>query len=188
MHLMLDLETFDSGPCAAIVQIGAVLFDMDGKDPTWDDTFEVNVSLQSSILAGLEVSDDTIKWWREQHPQARRGISNKACDLACALVKFNDWLLQGVGDLTHLDGVWGHGATFDPVIMKSAYDASKIMCPWDFRKVRDTRTMIFIADTLGVKLREWDESVYGIRHNGASDALFQANQMRDIMIHLVVAG
>lgn len=59
INVMLDLETFGLGATGAIVQIGAVEFSLGAdlesgfRSPDLGRSFERNVALQSSLLAGM---------------------------------------------------------------------------------------------------------------------------------------
>ncbi len=196
MHLMLDLETFDSAPTAAIIQIGAAFFDFGGNanmNTTLPNgapkVFERNVSLQSSLLAGLSVSPDTVKWWSGQSAEAKHAVSDGCVPLNVALAEFREWVLNNTErpDGSELEGVWAHGAAFDPPIMRVAGDAVGVAMPWSYRKVFDTRTMFYLAETMG-----WADDIPmpadQIRHTGAADALYQIDRLRAADEHIRLAS
>lgn len=87
---MLDLETMGNGPQAAIIAIGTVAFDMSGIK----DRFYTQVSLESSVRAGLIADPSTITWWMQQSDEARAAFkgNDKAAQLAVALGQFTTWL------------------------------------------------------------------------------------------------
>lgn len=58
LNVMLDLETMDTKPTAAITEIGAVRFD----NEKILSRFRIKVDLQSCIDLGLTVSGSTIMW------------------------------------------------------------------------------------------------------------------------------
>lgn len=129
-EVMLDLETMDTGPNAAIVSIGAVKFDSAACEISG--TFYTNVDLQSCLDAGLAVSGDTVMWWMEQDDDARAALRN-GTPLGTALRSFSNWC----GDVP----VWGNAATFDNDIMRNAYEKAGLPCPWQYWNDRCYRTM-----------------------------------------------
>src|SRR5258706_9274955 len=80
-HLMVDLETMSSDMDAAIVAIGAVLFDIEGPMLVAEDIdagavncFYTNVDLASSMRLGLKPNASTIMWWLKQSQAARDAL------------------------------------------------------------------------------------------------------------------
>lgn len=69
-HIMLDLETMGNGSQAAIIAIGAVAFDLSGIK----DRFYTQVSLESSVRAGLIADPSTIMWWMQKSDEARAAL------------------------------------------------------------------------------------------------------------------
>ena len=118
-HIMLDLETFSSSSRAAIVSIGAVVFDLETY--TIGESFKVNVDPRSSQAAGLEIDADTVMWWMHQGEDAVKGLRNPApLALDIALGMFRNWAFAVAGTGYY---VWGNGATFDNVVLRSSYAA-----------------------------------------------------------------
>jgi len=58
---MIDLETMDNRPTAAIASIGAVWFEPSGS---WiGRTFNMHVDLVDCQRHGLTIGADTVLWW-----------------------------------------------------------------------------------------------------------------------------
>jgi len=92
--VMLDLETFDSKPTGAIVKISAVPFNIKTGKIFDSDIFDVSISLDSCIKAGLTVSENTIYWWLNQNDEARKYLMNERksnVSLTTALSNFLIW-------------------------------------------------------------------------------------------------
>lgn len=184
IHIMIDLETMGVGNDAAIIAIGAVKFDPRGAGVL--DAFYTRVDLSSSLEAGLKVSGSTIDWWLDdERAEARKAL--KASDpmpLWEALAGFNDWVGSPVPPTDAFDGdaagpvigVWGNGATFDNVIMRTAYDKLKMVCPWTFRQDRCYRTLRAMTELPVVSV--------GVGHQALDDATSQALTMQTICEHL----
>lgn len=175
-HVMVDLETLDNGPNAAIISIGAVKF-----DPSEDgvqDAFYVVVDPRSSQQHGLTIGADTVMWWMgEGLADARRALlTEEQIDLPSALHGFAQWFGE-----TSLP-LWGNGATFDNVILRNAFQRVGLEAPWKFYDDRCHRTLKSLAP--GIKpsfaLHPWT----GTPHNAVDDARWQALQLQAVVAHL----
>lgn len=173
-HVMLDLETMGNGNNAAIVAIGAVKFDPSDTTGGAMPAFYTRITLQSSVQAGLKMDTSTVLWWMEQSDDARREtFKGQSLSLLLGLSAFCQWF----GDDKP---VWGNGATFDNVIIRSAFAAVNIDVPWKFWNDRCYRTMKglvnFKAEALGTK------------HNALDDARSQAVHLQKIYQYLNLQG
>jgi DNA polymerase III epsilon subunit-like protein len=164
MHVMVDLETMGTRYNAAIIAIGAVSFDMGSAR----DEFCRTVSLASSCEAGLSVDAGTIMWWMQQSEAARSAICRGGVDLRTALLDFSGW-----ANGQRLTSIWGDGATFDNVILTSAYAATRLPRPWSYRQDRCYRTLRAIYPDVP---RPHNPSA----HNALADARSQAEHLLDI--------
>lgn len=180
-NVMLDLETMGSGSKAAIVSIGAVLFDpMTGE--TGAEFYQV-VSLNSSAHYG-ELDPGTVIWWMQQSEEARAVfLDENKTSLKAALESFSSWIEQNCDQNEKGKPeaiVWGNGATFDNVIMGNAYKATRLRQPWAFFNDRDVRTIV----DLGKQLRGIDHKktleLEGTAHNALDDAKFQVRYVSEI--------
>jgi hypothetical protein len=164
-HIMIDLETMGTGPYAAIVQIGAVVFNPHDDPQPFEkyEQFNVNVSLVDAVQNGCEMDPDTIMWWMSQG-QAARDVVTKGGDKLPIFVAFDrlhDFIIgktispADVGVLgpakeLPVDGVWSHGLDFDlPILTNVAkrigYIGNEVRALWPFRAARDTRTIFDLA-------------------------------------------
>lgn len=159
-HIMIDLETMDTAPTAAIVSIGAVQFDPVAG--TLGPEFYLIVSLETCLAAGLTVSGSTVMWWLGQSDAARAELTQPAWPLHAALDHLDGWYPGGAP-------VWGHGATFDVSIIENAYRRLGRSPPWDRRAPRDTRT---VFEAAAVDMRSWPSA--GVAHRAVDDARNQA--------------
>ncbi|WP_368893243.1 exonuclease [Kluyvera ascorbata] len=176
-HLMVDLETMGNKSNAPIVSIGAVFF-----NPNTGNTgaeFYTAVSLESSMLLGGVPDAGTIIWWLKQSPEARSAIAMAdTMPLIDALELFSDFISEN-SDAGPDVQVWGNGASFDNVILRSSYDRANIECPWKFRNDRDVRTMTELGKAIGVNPR-YDIPFDGDIHNALSDARHQVKYVSAI--------
>jgi exodeoxyribonuclease VIII len=180
VHIMVDLETMGVGNDAAIISIGAVKFDPRGSGVL--DAFYTRVDLSSSLAAGLTVTGSTIEWWlKEDLAEARKALkSSEPMQLWEALTGFVDWYEAPIPAVAKdfdnqltipPEGVWGNGATFDNVILRSAYNKLNLECPWSFRLDRCYRTLKALAPTVPV-------IPVGVGHQALDDATTQALHMQ----------
>lgn len=171
-HVMIDLETMDTRPSAAIVSIGAVSFD---REIGIKSTFYSVVDLKSSMRCGGTVGPDTVLWWMQQSDQAREALSLESQNLSAALQSFAQWL----SDIENVEGVWGNPAAFDNVILRESYFRLDQNPPWDWRKDRCLRTLkkeMNLKPTEDYIFREF----IGVEHNALDDAQHQAWTLIDI--------
>ena len=159
-RIMVDLETMGTGPDAAIIQIGAVKFDLEnGLGPD----FFADVNLATSMKWGGTVDAATIAWWMQQ-PNRLDAITGNY-ELMYALKEFDHFLPEECE-------IWANGANFDPVILTSAYKAVHAPTPFKFFRVRCARTIYALASERGWKGRE------GVKaHNALQDAKDQATDL-----------
>jgi DNA polymerase III epsilon subunit-like protein len=174
-HIMIDLETLGTTPGCAIRSIGAVAF-----DPTTDDRdtvscnpeFYANVSLASCLAAGLSIDADTIEWWERQSEASKAALRDPPPgEIVAALHQFVGWNRT----LPMISGVWAHGASFDIPIVETAFRRFPIAPPWDYRLIRDTRTLYDLA---GFDPKADGPEFDGAPHNALHDARHQARCVR----------
>ncbi len=170
MNVMLDLETMGNGPQAAIVAIGAVEFSLETSELGGE--FYMPISLASSMQAGGVVDASTVEWWLRQSDAARMLFQEPGHSLAYVLQAFAEWLGQrgGYDDAC----VWGNGATFDNVILTSAYRNLNAPLPWPHWGNRCYRTVKAMYPNVPFTRA-------GVHHNALDDAKSQALHLLAIM-------
>ena len=164
---MLDLETMGNGNRAAIIAIGAVMFNASGIR---EDGFYAQVSLDSSIRQGLEMDTSTVLWWLQQSEEARAAFkgNENAEPLIVVLNDFAKWLSRW-GNIQ----MWGNGAAFDNTILSAAYHKCNIEQPWMFWNDRCYRTMKALFPDV-------KQERVGTLHNALDDATTQALHLIEI--------
>lgn len=179
-HVMLDLETMGNGPRAAIVSIGAVFFDpLTGELGA---EFEAAIDLRSSAKSG-EIDPDTVLWWLGQGEEARAGlIKGEQFQLPDALCNFYRWIVACCPDRDVQ--MWGNGAGFDNVILRSAYVACGLIVPWKHWNDRDVRTIVDLGRTLLGFNPKKEMPFEGVRHCALDDAKHQARYVSAIIQQL----
>jgi hypothetical protein len=184
-HAMLDLETLGKGPRAAIVSIGAVIFDPHGAEPTAPhQRYYARISLESSRAIGLEIDTDTLNWWLGQGPVSRAELANDygRIEIAEAL-RGLAWFLNGHNTTDRSSDdlrLWCCGASFDFPILREAYRLCGIEAPWMFYHERDYRTLREMVPACPRPPRATTS------HHALHDAFEQARHLQSILRHVPV--
>lgn len=163
MNIMIDIETLGTANDAVILSIGAARF----VETDIIDSFHVGVSPESCQQYGLKIDASTVVWWMSPERDEARAAMMKLdkLDLYEALSGFSDW--YGEESLP----TWGNGASFDNVVLRNAFSAVNIQCPWKFWDDRCYRTMKNLAP--GVTLER-----KGTHHNALDDAIYQTKHLQ----------
>ena len=170
---MLDLETCGTGPFAAIIAIGAVVFDLETGQ--LGRTFLQPVDLGNSMLNGGIIDASTIEWWMKQSDEAkqvffderRRGIYD-------SLMSFSSFITISTDCKGGEVKMWGNGSDFDNVILSNAYGRCGIKPPWKFRNNRCYRTVKNLFPDIPFVPG-------GTAHNALDDARNQAKHLITII-------
>ncbi|MGL5421926.1 MAG: 3'-5' exonuclease [Serratia fonticola] len=184
-HLMIDLETMDKKPTAAITSIGAVFFDPETGE--MGAQFYQRVSLGSCVEHGLTMGADTVLWWLRQDAEARSEVLNDDClDLALSLANLEAFITE------HTEPskvqVWGNGAALDNVILRNAAEKCSFVEPlWYFWNDRDVRTVVELSKTLGLNVNNIIK-FEGVKHHALYDAIHQAKVVSYVWMYLVKIG
>lgn len=181
-HLMIDIETMGNKPAAPIVAIGAVFFDPQSGELGAE--FYVAINLASAMAQGATPDGDTILWWLRQSAEARAAIcTDDAYSITAALCELSAFIDRHVDSAKYLK-VWGNGANFDNVILRSAYERAGIICPWQFWNDSDVRTMVLLGKELGFDPKR-DMPFDGVAHNALADARHQVKYVSAIWQRLL---
>ncbi|MNG54860.1 hypothetical protein D3C79_129130 [compost metagenome] len=179
MNIMLDIETLGRTSSAAIVAIGAVVFDPDTSLLNHDFYCVINES--EALRYGMS-DGEAMVWWLAQ-PEAARQIfaqGNGAIAFTSALELFTQWLQR----MQRIHGgpvkIWSNGAGFDCVILRNGYTAAGLPCPWNFWSEFDVRTLVELGrQKLGADQKK-DMPFEGPGHNALDDAKHQARYVSAI--------
>jgi len=164
--ISIDLETLGTRYDAPIVSIGAQVFDRNtgalGK------SIYLPIDIESSLFFG-KVDAATLKYWMQQ-PDSVRAIFNSPTyvHIHIALIQLTD-LIKETGPEVR---VWGNGATFDITILEHSYSKGFINPPWEFRFIRDMRTLVETAKEFGFDKKQIPFE--GVPHTALDDAKHQA--------------
>ena len=143
MHVMINIETLSTKPNAAIMQVAAVLFDLQGTMRV--PMFNEYVTLESQ-QDYCRVDTDTIRFWFGVEPNARAHIIegfDRAMPIKTVLNRLILWPLQNFDiKWENIDTVWAKPSTFDIPILETAFANLNISAPWQYSQVKDVRSFV----------------------------------------------
>lgn len=175
-HIMLDLETLDTESTAVVTAIGAVFFDPSIRwvGPAY---YAVMDDWREQVEIGRTISPETVKWWLKQSDDARKELHSPLfpTSLSDALNGFKGFVSQHGNVDPNKVCVWGNGANFDNVILRSLYKSYGEAAPWAWYNDRCYRTL----KSLGSRAPKIE--FQGERHNARADAINQAENANEIM-------
>ena len=144
-NIMIDIETLDNKPTAAIVSIAAAFFDPRTGEIGMSIYIPVNVA--DAQYKGATIGADTVKWWMKQNLCARDElVSDAGLPLSESLYKFNDFCCF-CDDSDNLK-IWARGTDFDLPVIYHSMRLTGIRPAWNFWNARDVRTVAEIALTI----------------------------------------
>lgn len=171
----IDLETLGVRPGSVITQIGLCAFyqrPQSSGEATMSGTL-ITVNPQTMIDRGFFVDWSTVSWWLKQNEAARTSMADQnGHDIDHALYRVGDWFANECKPDVR---VWGHGCGFDCTQLEIAFQKLGLPVPWDFRRVRDLRTLIDLkpADLV-------ERPVPRVEHNALDDATAQAQWIQKL--------
>lgn len=171
-RVMIDLETLAISKDAAIMSIGAAVFDLHAE--TVLDEWVQNVDVMSCAEYGLVTDSSTMEFWRRpENAEAFGEMGKDAVHLRDALEMLRAWLLRNV-DKEDVEP-WANGTSFDLAILEVAFNRVRLPLPWKFYNERDYRTMkCMYRDVAKPEFK-------GTKHNALDDARFQAEHLLRII-------
>ena len=157
--ISIDLETLSTNNDAAVLAIGAVVFD--------EDAVHEALYIPLSPDHG-HISASTVLWWMGQSDDARKAITEKEpMNPALAAGK-----LAAFYELSGAQEVWANSPNFDMVILENWWSrVSTMKWPFHFRHYRDLRTLKNLARDLDI-VASSPKPVTA--HNALDDARSQA--------------
>jgi hypothetical protein len=145
--MMIDLETLGTSVNSVVLTIGAIKFERNKPILPLSDIpeylkFYKRIDIPSCEAIGLQKDKNTLEWWKKQS----REVYNEAFSevdrkpIKNVLLELNSWFG------TDVNYVWSQGTDFDIGILRNIYEKLKMETPWKFYNVRDSRTVIDLAN------------------------------------------
>jgi hypothetical protein len=175
LEVMVDLETLGTNNDAVIVAIGAVKFDPTNLDAPMQN-FYCTINPESAVACGQKIDAATMLWWmHSKRNDARLQLFEEPKEMLSLPTALEGFALWFGGESVP---VWGNGATFDNVILRSAYRLLGLDAPWMFWHDRCYRTMKNLAPLICV---DTPFERVGTHHNALDDATSQALHLQRIL-------
>lgn len=175
-RIHIDIETLGTGPDAAIISIGAVLFSPGRHDPSGHASW--SISFADALRHG-RADGDTVAWWFKQPDAARLAALDNPVSLENALAQLAAWIDTVTRTVApgHPIEFMANGPAFDFVALRNAYQRvlSK-PTPWKYWAERDYRTERDQLKRLLAHLAlDTSEPEHIDAHNALSDAMHQGS-------------
>lgn len=184
--LMLDLETLDTGPDAAVISIGVCAFDQDRGIIASD-----GWAIRPDDWHGVK-NPNTIVWWSKQNECARDYSFNGKTPAIFAALKLKEFIAT-YGSSDAECEAWANDPDFDIVILRNWWQrvekdegTSLGRFPIHYRSSRSCRTIYAEAKRLGIYY-DAAYSMASVAHNPVDDACNQARAVIQIRNNLVGA-
>lgn len=176
MHVMLNVKALGKRPDAAIIQIGAVLFEAKSGGKLYNGRgFNRHVLVQDGVGT---IDHGTLCFWLGEKSAPKMGLdlSTKADPLSIVLADLVGWLkIEFNLDWNAIEGVWSKGADFDLPVIRLAFNRLGLDVPWDGRAGRCVRTLFSLT---GEPEIDWTGFTH---HDALDDAIGQAMQVQIAM-------
>lgn len=170
---MVDIETLDTAPSAAIVAIGAVVFDPRGEGFNENDLYSVTIDRDSNLFHGRTICPKTEAWWSIQSEEAQQAVfGGPHTEYSTALREFVWWVNRQQPCCTT---VWAKDPDFDVQILIHACRGQQLMWPFKFWSARSCRTARDLAYPEGdFPLM----AIEGPKHDALADAKLQVLEIQ----------
>jgi hypothetical protein len=171
--LMVDLETLDTQQSAAIVSIGAIVFDPRANGIQDEHHFSVTIDQKSNEAHGRTVSQDTLDWWSVQSQEAQDNTFNGPhTEFSTAIRFFCHWVNGLQPTCTR---IWAKDPDFDVAILRHACQKLNLFFPFKFWEARSCRTAMEMAYPEG----DFPQmAMDGPKHDSLADAKLQAMEIQ----------
>lgn len=167
-NVMLDIETMGTACDSVIVQVSMIRFDKDGN---MGETLSVKINTEEQLALGAKKYQDTIDWWQKTNPTLFESLTTGDDILSVkeALNKISAFVFRS-------DKVWSH-AYFDAPLLGNLYQLAGIQTPWNYKSIRDIRTITDVAN-LDLTKYDWAKEK---THDALDDCRFQIKYCTDAM-------
>ncbi len=169
--IMVDTETLGKLPNAAILSIGAVVFDFDDREIEYEPDYqfyEICDFTKYSNIHNFTFDLDIIKFWLQQPKESvMKYLQNGLTHPVSMFLNFYTWYSK-VTNSKKETPVWFRGPEFDKSILENALDMHQIGIPWTYNASRDVRTLCELGNINPKNVPHDSES-----HDALQDCLHQ---------------
>lgn len=166
--LMIDIEGLATGPDATILTIAAQAFDPLTRG-YFKQQYYARITLESQENRAIE--QGTLDWWATQkEAQAEAFAEEDRIPLKQALEELHKLCWK-------CNRIWMNGPTYDANILEHAYKSYGMGLPWQYYKIRDTRTIYSLVPSL---------QKYPASHHALEDCRRQIDLLHDALEYLKI--
>jgi hypothetical protein len=194
--LIFDFETLSQNPInGALVSCALLTFNMNVLEQSgyaYEDLlsrvkyFKFDVKNQVRNW-NRNVDPKTIEWWEQQSKEALETIKPSENDKP--LPEFMPWFTSNF-DRSKLSYIFSRNNTFDPVIIQSICNDFSLPIPYDWWKIRDTKSLI-MGLTYGHNIRDSfippDAEHKYVKHDPRHDVVLDVMRLQ-VLIHTIHGG
>ena len=174
ISIMVDVETMGNEATPLIVQISAVVFDIETGEHF--EQFDMMIDPKSGLKHGLKITGSTMEFWMKQDKEAIQKVLFKAItdgqELTTVLDAFSAWIEQVKKNHKVKVAKW-YGNGDDWSWVASNYYATNRPMPIPFWDSLDIRTPVEWCSVMHGFNPKKDMPFEGIRHDAISDCLHQ---------------
>ena len=173
-HGMIDIESLDTVPGAAVLSIGACKF----NPYTFEDTFDNKhwrINVDDQLAAGRSVSESTKEFWAKQPTEVQDAAFSPEgrIELDVFFKELNKWCVG-------LNDIWCQGPQFDMVILEDLYRSNNMHWNWPFWAIRDSRTLFQLPPQ-----NPYREKREGL-HDALADSIWQARCVQKVFMYFEI--
>lgn len=154
LDVTFDLETCALCPTAAVMSLGAVVWDRNGNESPFFNSidgkkmpvqFSKHVDLRSAFIDGFTIDAKTGEWWCRQSDSVKHALLQDddvpLGSLKTVIESFFAWLNGIKEDLNaHNIYLWSQGSDFDIAILRNICHKYDLVLPVPYTNFRDHRT------------------------------------------------
>jgi len=168
LSVMLDLETLATTPQSVVLTIGAVKFNPYTLDEPQPGLY-LRLDVDEQTARGRLVDEGTVAWWGKQAEDVREEAlsPDNRVSMNTLYQELNKFVVGA-------ESIWAQGPVFDIAILEDIYRQYGWPIPWDFWRIRDSRTLFGVHGDPRVKGKA------GL-HNAMEDCISQAKAIQQIM-------
>lgn len=171
-QIVIDLETLDVQPSAAILTVAAVEID---PTQTGEDLFRRSFFARVELpQPGRTLDQQTAEWWKAQSAEAYADAFTQEGreDLGCVVIELNHWLAESDAP------IWGNGSDFDNAILRHAFGQHGLA--WPYRRNRCLRSLRGVLQDLELSPSPTPE-FEGVKHRAMDDARHEARELAALL-------
>lgn len=175
--IMLDIETLDTTPRAAVLSIAAVAFN---RNALLEDSQRLPYFYRRCKpgFGKYNTSYGTFEFWMKQSDAARQALFVDAWDMVPTLYGLEEFYQLNVEPGAN---VWCLPGSFDLPILENAFHVEHVKVPWKYDAVACLRTVYKLAG-----ITKEDRVPPTLAHDALSDAISQIETLRKALQRITV--